>query len=77
MEQSIIEPPSDGTPGNGSEIPPQAPETFVHKVWRFILGLIGLDSALDTAQSTGSDLPIETVVPEEPIIVPAQPLKGP
>ncbi len=78
MEQSVIEPPVDGNQNNGTNVIPQAPETFLHKVWRFVLGLIGLDSGLSTAQSTNNNQPVETTSPQKPIIIPVQPpLKGP
>jgi hypothetical protein len=79
MEQQIIEPPIDnGQTGNG-EITPTQPETFLQKIWRIILGLIGLDSAVNSSQPSENIQPFETAVPEgEPISVPAQPpLKGP
>ena len=79
MEQPIIEPPiEDGQTGNGEVIPTQ-PETFLQKVWRFMLGLIGLDSAVNNSQPSDNITPIETAPPEgQPITVPAQPpLKGP
>ena len=77
MEQTIIEPPNNGSQNGSTNIIPQAPETFLHKVWRFILGLIGLDSGI-ISQSLNNNQPIETVSPEQPIIVPIQPpLKGP
>ncbi len=79
MEQPIIEPPfEDGQTGNGEVIPTQ-PETFLQKLWRFILGLIGLDSALNTPQPSDNFQPIEKAPTEDqPIIIPAQPpLKGP
>lgn len=77
IEQPIFEPPIDnGT--NGGEVTPVQPETFMQKVWRFILGLIGLDSGISSTQSPGNNIPLETKVPEnQPIIVPAQPIKGP
>jgi uncharacterized repeat protein (TIGR01451 family) len=78
MEQPIIEPPSDGNQNNGIDVPVKAPETFFHKVWRFILGLVGLDSGLTTIQSSGINQPAETPSTEQPIIIPAKPpLKGP
>jgi hypothetical protein len=77
LEQPVFEPPIDGGMDGGSIEPPLAPETFLHKLWRLFLGLIGLDSALESTGSTNNNLPIETVMPEVPVIVPAQPLKGP
>jgi hypothetical protein len=42
MEEPIIEP---GMEGGGEAFPPPAEETTLQKVWRFIRGLLGLDSA--------------------------------
>jgi fructose-specific component phosphotransferase system IIB-like protein len=36
--------PNDGGSGGSGEIPPLPQETFLQKIWRFILGLLGLDS---------------------------------
>ena len=78
IDQQIIEPPIDVSPNNGSDLPSQVPESFLHMVWRFILGLVGLDSGLISTQSSDTNMPIETTSPEQPIIVPAKPpLKGP
>ncbi len=78
MDQPVIEPPTGGSTNDGSGIPSQVPETFLHKVWRFVMGLIGLDSGLNTGQSTTNQPPVETPSKENPIIVPAKPpLKGP
>lgn len=78
MDQPVIEPPVDGNPNGGVDIPTQSPETFLHKVWRFVLGLIGLDSGLSTGQSPTGEQPLATPSSDKPIIVPAQPpLKGP
>lgn len=44
VEESFIEPTPDPDLG-GSEIPITTDETFLQKVWRFALGLFGLDSA--------------------------------
>jgi hypothetical protein len=76
MEQPIIEPPLDKGQNGGIDVNPPAQETFLQKVWRFILGMIGLDSGAPTAQPTEMS-PIGTSVPEKPIIIPAQPIKGP
>jgi hypothetical protein len=77
MEQPIIEPPSDGSQNGSIGVTTSSSETFLQKIWRFILGLIGLDSGVSATQSSGNK-PLETVSPEQPIIVPVQPpLKGP
>jgi CARDB len=75
MDQPIIEPPIDGGQNGGIIITPPANETFFQKVWRFILGLIGLDSASPTQQSPLLQ-PTEGVPTQNPIKVPV-PLKGP
>jgi hypothetical protein len=78
IEQPIIEPPIDGGINDDSVVPSPLPETFLQKIWRFILGLVGLDSGIDNSQPSGENVPIETSIPkDQPIIVPAQPLKGP
>lgn len=77
MEQPIIEPPLDGGQTGGPDVVPPAPETFLQKVWRFIRGLIGLDSAPGSSGSPNPVKPGEPVPTEQPIIIPAQPLKGP
>ncbi len=77
IDQPIIEPPIDGGQTDGSGVIPQAPETFLQKVWRFVLGLIGLDSGSKPTNSPGNNQPDKTIPTEQPIIVPAQPLKGP
>ncbi len=77
IDQPIIEPPIDGgTNGNPDVIPP-APETLLQKIWRFILGLLGLDSGMPSTQPVY--IPASEGVPtEQPIVVPAKPgLKGP
>jgi len=79
IEQPVIEPPVDGGQNGNSIVIPSQPETFLQKVWRIILGLIGLDSGANSSQSPVNDQPLETTNPgEQPIIVPVQPpLKGP
>jgi hypothetical protein len=77
IEQPIIEPPIDGGQNGGGDVNPPQTETFLHKVWRFILGLLGLDSGLNRSTNPGN-VPQDTSSPEGPIIVPVQPpLKGP
>jgi hypothetical protein len=77
MEQPIVEPPVDGNQNGGNEVTPPTSETFLQKIWRFLLGLFGLDSGISTNQPSEYQA-IETVSPEQPIIVPVQPpLKGP
>ena len=79
IDQPFIEPPIDGGQNGNGEIVPTQPETFLQKVWRFILGIIGLDSGTNSTQPPNTNQLQETAIPgEQPIIVPAQPpLKGP
>ena len=44
MEGGPVVGPGEGPGGSGEGGPPPEPETFLQKAWRFILGLIGLDS---------------------------------
>jgi hypothetical protein len=79
MEQPIIEPaPDEVADGNGENIAAQS-ETLIQKIWRFILGLFGLDSSFSETHPSISDQPLETAFPEEQQnIIPVQPpLKGP
>jgi len=77
LEQPMIEPPADGSQNGGLDVAPPSSETFVQKLWRFILGLFGLDSGINTTQPPEYQ-PVETISPEKPIIIPVQPpLKGP
>ena len=75
-EQPIVEPPIDGGQNGSNNMTPPAQETFLQKVWRFILGLIGLDSGVPSKQPSVVP-PVEATPSKQPIIVPAQPLKGP
>lgn len=79
MEQPIIEPPIDGGQNGNGEVIPTEPETFLQKIWRFILGLFGLDSGVNNLQSPSLDQQKEPPFSEEqPISVPVSPpLKGP
>lgn len=77
FEQPVIEPSTDGSQNGGIDVSPPAPETFLQKVWRFILGIIGLDSGINNTQPSQNQ-PVQTSSPDKPIIVPVQPpLKGP
>jgi hypothetical protein len=77
IEQPIIEPPIDGGQEGSLDGNPLQPESFLHKIWRFILGLLGLDSGLSTSPNP-ENIPVETSSPEGPIIIPVQPpIKGP
>jgi hypothetical protein len=84
MEEMIFEPPPDGgggfppdggpypVPGEGEGIP-TGEETLLQRIWRFISGLLGLDS--------GIQQPEVPVFPEEEFPVPGEgeeiPLPGP
>jgi hypothetical protein len=62
-EEPVIDPSiQGGGGGGGGEMPIVTEETALQKVWRFVLGLLGLDSA----PPSGS----EQVVPEEGPSVP-------
>jgi hypothetical protein len=43
FEEPVIEPGTEGGGGEGFPVPVE--ETALQKVWRFLLGLLGLDSA--------------------------------
>jgi len=66
MEAEFIEPPpgEGGMEGGPDAMPPQQPETFWQKAWRFILGLLGLDSSVPV-QQPGEMPPGEEMPPEE------------
>lgn len=73
LSVEVMEAPPEPMPGTG-EIPPEGPispigeETFWQKVWRFLLGLFGLDSSRPSAEP----LPVEATPPSihEEIIIP-------
>jgi hypothetical protein len=77
LEQTIIEQPTGGSQNGGTNSIPPTPETFLQKVWRFILGLIGLDSGVNSTKSSNNNQPTQPSSTQQPIIVPVQPLKGP
>ena len=60
MEAEFIEPvPGEGGMEGGPEsMPPAQPETFWQKAWRFVLGLLGLDSGTPATQP-GEMPPVE------------------
>jgi hypothetical protein len=66
----VIEPPPGEIPGNDFPPPTGGEETFLHKVWRFARGLIGLDSG----RSPGGEIIPPTEFPpsegEPPIVIP-------
>ena len=71
FEEPIIEPGMEGGGGGGEGFPPPTEETTFQKIWRFVLGFLGLDSAPPSNNDPG-------IVPgpgiEEP--VPVQPGTG-
>ena len=73
IEMYIPEPETNGYIDGESGFVPE-PETFLQKIWRVILGLIGLDSSLKTSNSVVID---EYYEPESQEAIPVPPLKGP
>ena len=67
--EAFIEPTPDPSMGGGEEFPIQAEESALQKVWRFILGLFGLDSAPPSNSDPG-------IVPIEPQEKPIEPIPG-
>jgi hypothetical protein len=61
-EEPVIDP-SMGGGGGGGEVPVITQETPLQKAWRFVLGLLGLDSA---TPSGGEQVPPGTEVPVSP-----------
>jgi hypothetical protein len=61
-EEPVIDP-SMGGGGGGGEMVVSTPETPLQKAWRFVLGLLGLDSA---SPSGGDQVPPGTEVPVPP-----------
>jgi hypothetical protein len=69
QEMPIFEPPPGGMPGSdGFEEPmPMPEETFWDKVWRFVKGLLGLDSGISNGQGTIESFPVEGPMQEGPV----------
>jgi hypothetical protein len=64
VTQMVMEPtPAGGLPGGNSGLP-SSPEGFGHKLWRFLLGLLGLDSGMPSGEI--KPLPTEVPVPLGP-----------
>jgi hypothetical protein len=63
VEEAFIEPTPDPAMG-GMEISTATDESFLYKVWRFVLGLFGLDSAPPSGEvPTGEPLPGKEMIP--------------
>ena len=72
MDMPLPEPGEGEIPdGEGNPILPDQTETFLQKVWRFLLGLFGLDSGT-TNSADGGNFPVEEDKPSN-----SQPLKMP
>jgi hypothetical protein len=73
MQEPIMEPGMPGIEGGGEVMPIPTEETALQKVWRFVLGLFGLDSAPPPTNDPG-------IVPgpgiEEPVPAPQPAGKG-
>ena len=62
-----VEPGKEGNGGGGGgEVLPPTEETFLQKVWRFILGLFGLDSGAPSTAPAIEGGPTEMPVPIQP-----------
>jgi hypothetical protein len=61
--EPTVDPSMQGGGGGGEGIPAQAEETALHKIWRFFLGLLGLDSA----PPLNNPEPGATPAPEKPL----------
>jgi hypothetical protein len=68
VEEAMTDPTLDPALGGaeGAESSIASDESFLHKVWRFALGLFGLDSAPPT-----NDIPVDPSLEQKPMPVPA------
>ena len=66
FEEPIVDPSLDPSMEGGEGMPVAGEETTLQKIWRFVLGLFGLDSAPPSNSDPGGG-----------IIEPAEPLQGP
>jgi hypothetical protein len=60
--EPIVDPSMEGGGGGGEVIPMPTEESTLHKIWRFVLGLLGLDSAPPSNNEPGI-MPTEPAVP--------------
>jgi IPT/TIG domain len=68
LSVDVLEAPLEPTPDSNTPVGPVTPssgETLWQKVWRFILGLLGLDSGSSTPQTGGEPTP--TIIPVLPL----------
>ena len=63
-EASMMPTPDLSAPSDGGVVTPGAPQTFWQKLWRFILGLLGLESGVPVDNTSSPVLP--TTVPVLP-----------
>jgi hypothetical protein len=63
IEEPIIDPSMQGGGGGGEGMPIGAPETTLQKIWRFVLGVFGLDSTPPAGGEEGVP-PVEEPVPQ-------------
>lgn len=61
-----------GIEGGGEPFPPAQPETFLQKIWRFVLGLLGLNSGAPSEQPLPGELPPGEFPPGGEVPVPVQ-----
>jgi hypothetical protein len=67
VEESFVDPSMEpGMEGGGGEVPVQTEETVLQKIWRFLLGLFGLDSGAPTTPTPLEGVPTEFPVPVQP-----------
>jgi len=78
VQEMYVPAPDEGMEGGDTGAPPipVEPETFWQKVWRFILGMLGLDSSQSSPENPEEIFPSESI-PSEGETVPVVPLKGP
>lgn len=75
VQEGFVEPTPDpsfngGGGGGGGEFPIPTEETTLQKVWRFILGLFGLDSSTPSNNGGASEVPVPEG-PSGPVVVPS------